>query len=44
MNKKLNLTGPADLLATVPHLLGTTPTESFVVLAARAGEIGRAHV
>lgn len=40
MNKKLNLTGPADLLAAVPHLLGTKPTESFVVLTARAGALG----
>jgi hypothetical protein len=40
MNEKLNLTGPADLLATVPHLLGIKPTESFVVLTARAGALG----
>ncbi|MDQ0676606.1 hypothetical protein QFZ36_004232 [Pseudarthrobacter siccitolerans] len=40
MNEKLNITGPADLLATVPHLLGKTPTESFVVLTARGGKLG----
>jgi Domain of unknown function (DUF4192) len=40
MNEKLNLTGPADLLATVPHLLGITPSESFVVLTANAGALG----
>ena len=40
MNEKLNLNGPADLLAAVPHLLGITPTESFVVLTARAGALG----
>lgn len=40
MMEKLNLTGPADLLATVPHLLGAKPVESFVVLTARAGSLG----
>jgi hypothetical protein len=40
MTDKLNLTGPADLLATVPHLLGAKPAESFVVLTARAGSLG----
>ena len=25
MIEKLNLSGPADLLATIPHLLGITP-------------------
>ncbi|WP_104062314.1 DUF4192 family protein [Arthrobacter sp. 4R501] len=40
MTEKLNLTGPADLLATVPHLLGVKPAESFVVLTARAGSLG----
>lgn len=38
--EKLTLTGPADLLAYVPHLLGGTPTESFVVLTATAGALG----
>ncbi|WP_426979944.1 DUF4192 domain-containing protein (plasmid) [Pseudarthrobacter sp. O4] len=40
MTDKLTITGSADLLATVPHLLGTNPTESFVVVTARAGSLG----
>ena len=40
MIEKINLTGPADLLATIPHLLGITPSESFVVLTAQAGALG----
>ncbi|MGX1163481.1 uncharacterized protein DUF4192 [Arthrobacter sp. SLBN-100] len=40
MTEKLTITGPADLLATVPHLLGVKPVESFVVLTARAGSLG----
>lgn len=40
MIEKLNLTGPADLLATIPHLLGISPSESFVVLTAHAGALG----
>ena len=40
MIEKINLTGPADLLATIPHLLGITPSESFVVLTAHAGALG----
>ena len=32
MIEKRNLTGPADLLATIPHLLGLMPSESFMVL------------
>lgn len=40
MNEKLTITGSADLLAAVPHLLGMHPTESFVVLTARAGALG----
>lgn len=40
MTEKLTITGSADLLAVVPHLLGTHPTESFVVLTARAGSLG----
>lgn len=38
----LSLTTHADLLATVPHLLGYTPTESFVIITARAGALGTA--
>ena len=40
MIEKLTLTSPADLLAYIPHLLGGTPTESFVVLTATAGALG----
>ncbi|GGJ41752.1 DUF4192 family protein [Paenarthrobacter histidinolovorans] len=40
MMEKLTLTGPADLLAYIPHLLGGTPTESFVVLTATSGALG----
>jgi hypothetical protein len=40
MTEKLTISGSADLLATVPHLLGANPTESFVVLTARAGSLG----
>ena len=40
MNEKLNLNGPADLLATIPHLLGVNPVESFVVVTARTGTLG----
>ncbi|MGJ3192297.1 DUF4192 family protein [Paenarthrobacter sp. FR1] len=40
MMEKLTLTGPADLLAYIPHLLGGTPTDAFVVLTATAGALG----
>lgn len=40
MTEKLTITGSADLLATVPHLLGGHPKESFVVLTARTGSLG----
>ena len=40
MTEKLNLSGPADLLAPIAHLLGRTPTESFVILTARGGALG----
>ncbi|MEW1812521.1 DUF4192 family protein [Pseudarthrobacter phenanthrenivorans] len=40
MTEKLTISGPADLLAAVPHLLGTEPKESFVVLTLRAGILG----
>ncbi|MFJ5695099.1 DUF4192 family protein [Arthrobacter sp. NPDC093125] len=40
MTEKLTITGSADLLATVPHLLGNQPKESFVVLTARANTLG----
>ena len=40
MTEKLTITGPADLLAAVPHLLGNEPKESFVVLTLRDGILG----
>lgn len=40
MMEKLTLTGPDDLLAYIPHLLGGTPKESFVVVTATAGALG----
>lgn len=40
MTEKLTISGSADLLAAVPHLLGTEPKESFVVLTLRAGILG----
>jgi hypothetical protein len=40
MTEKLTITGPADLLAAVPHLLGKEPEESFVVLTLRDGLLG----
>ena len=40
MTEKLTITGPADLIAIVPHLLGNQPKESFVVLTARGNTLG----
>jgi hypothetical protein len=40
MNEKLTITGSADLLAAVPHLLGNQPKESIVVLTSRFGTLG----
>lgn len=40
MTDKLTLTGPADLLAYIPHMLGGTPTESVVVQTATSGNLG----
>ncbi|MEO5316337.1 DUF4192 family protein [Pseudarthrobacter sp. CC12] len=40
MTEKLTITGSADLIAAVPHLLGTQPKESFVVLTSRFGTLG----
>ncbi|WP_461175231.1 DUF4192 domain-containing protein (plasmid) [Arthrobacter sp. Z1-9] len=40
MTEKLTITGPADLIAIVPHLLGNRPKESFVVLTARGNHLG----
>ncbi|KRE64409.1 DUF4192 family protein [Arthrobacter sp. Soil761] len=40
MTEKLTITGSADLIATIPHLLGNRPKESFVVLTARGNTLG----
>lgn len=40
MTEKLTISGSADLIAAVPHLLGAEPKESFVVLTLRAGLLG----
>jgi hypothetical protein len=40
MTEKLTITGSADLIAAVPHLLGNRPKESFVVLTTRLGSLG----
>ncbi|WP_142059503.1 DUF4192 family protein [Pseudarthrobacter sp. B4EP4b] len=40
MTEKLTITGSADLIAAVPHLLGNQPKESFVVLTARGNTLG----
>lgn len=40
MTDKLTLTGPADLLAYVTHMLGGTPTESVVVQTTTSGNLG----
>ncbi|MFF1253701.1 DUF4192 family protein [Pseudarthrobacter sp. NPDC058329] len=40
MTEKLTITGSADLIAAVPHLLGNRPKESFVVLTTRLGFLG----
>ena len=40
MTEKLTITGSADLIATIPHLLGNQPKESFVVLTARGNTLG----
>ncbi|MGC0239531.1 DUF4192 family protein [Arthrobacter sp. SD76] len=40
MTDKLTISGSADLIAAVPHLLGKEPKESFVVLTSRAGTLG----
>lgn len=40
MTDQLKLTGPADLLGYIPHMLGGAPTESFVVQTATTGALG----
>lgn len=40
MNDFIKFTGPADVLAFIPHTLGQTPTESFVALTMQGNKIG----
>jgi hypothetical protein len=40
MNDFIKFTGPADILAFIPHTLGQTPTESFVALTMQGNKIG----
>lgn len=40
MNDPIKFTGPADVLAFIPHTLGQTPTESFVALTVQGKKLG----
>ena len=40
MNESIKFTGPADILAFIPHTLGQTPTESFVALTMQGNKLG----
>ncbi|MGX5717490.1 DUF4192 domain-containing protein [Arthrobacter sp. MAHUQ-56] len=40
MNDFIKFTGPADVLAFIPHTLGETPTESFVALTMQGNKLG----
>ena len=40
MNDFIKFTGPADVLAFIPHTLGQNPTESFVALTLQGNKIG----
>ena len=40
MNEPIKFTGPADVLAFIPHTLGQTPTESFVALTVQGKKLG----
>ena len=40
MNDPIRFTGPADILAFIPHTLGQTPTESFVALTVQGNKLG----
>ncbi|MBT2568975.1 DUF4192 domain-containing protein [Arthrobacter sp. ISL-85] len=40
MNDFIKFTGPADILAFVPHTLGETPTESFVAMTMQGKQLG----
>ncbi len=40
MNDRIKFTGPADILAFIPHTLGETPTESFVAITVQGNKLG----
>ena len=40
MNDFIKFTGPADILAFIPHTLGETPKESFVALTMQGKQLG----
>ncbi|ADX75232.1 hypothetical protein Asphe3_41670 (plasmid) [Pseudarthrobacter phenanthrenivorans Sphe3] len=40
MNDFIKFTGPADILAFIPHTLGETPTESFVAMTVQGNKLG----
>ncbi|MDJ0460062.1 DUF4192 domain-containing protein [Arthrobacter sp. NQ7] len=40
MNDFIKFTGPADILAFIPHTLGETPKESFVALTMQGNKLG----
>ncbi|MFK4637189.1 DUF4192 domain-containing protein [Paenarthrobacter histidinolovorans] len=40
MNDPINISTPADILAYVPHMLGETPKESFVVITMQGNALG----
>ncbi|UNK47844.1 DUF4192 domain-containing protein [Arthrobacter sulfonylureivorans] len=40
MNEHIKFTGPADILAFIPHTLGQTPRESFVALTMQGKQLG----
>ncbi|MFE4080445.1 DUF4192 domain-containing protein [Paenarthrobacter sp. YIM B13468] len=40
MNDPINISTPADILAYVPHMLGETPKESFVLMTMQGNALG----
>ena len=40
MNDFIKFTGPADILAYIPHTLGETPKESFVAMTVQGKQLG----
>lgn len=40
MNDFIKFTGPADVLAFIPHTLGETPKESFVAMTVQGNKLG----